>query len=239
MPARPLRAGGKLAWFDPTNPNVPNVNGSARPITPALLEYVLGSYLMGKSSNAALWFGPDVCLPSSADVACSFDGWLYDQLNYYQLFAKVGRALGAASRLPGGVGWVRNYTDATILVNNEAARGRTATAHVAAGLRFINGTALGGRTVSLLPTTALVLLSGPSASSIKSDDAVVSPPPLPPTWGYNYDRSAPLVGVSRCQTVRPARTSMLPAFETDSASCRTWLICWPPHRAQRLPWTRD
>ena len=199
-PCQRYVAGRGKAACRSTNPNVPNVNGSARPITPALLEYE-GPYPMGKSRTPRSGSGQTYA-PSSADVSCSFDGWLYDQLNYYQLFAKVGRALSAASRPLAA--WAGSGTTRTQPSWSITSSTRPDRRHTTAGLRFINGTALGGRTVSLPSQPLSFFCQGPMPVPSDDNNSVLT---LPSTWGLNYDRSAPSPGCRGRQTVR-ARPSV-------------------------------
>lgn len=106
-------------------------------ITPAVLDYIIGSWLIGNLGLSALFLGPNECT-----AACFFPSLRGNMPNYSQFFAAVGSptsppvgptgaertrlnptlaeaTIATTGLSPAGCEWVwsRNYTKAVIYVN--------------------------------------------------------------------------------------------------------------------------
>ena len=116
---------------------------AAAAITPAVLDYIIGSWMVGNEGLSAVFLAPNDC-----PRPCKFDTWKGNMLNYSQFFAPIGYPLGPATR--GHLGcagvWSRNYSGAVVYVNPQpvldsqhARSGSSADAcavHLEAGWRY-------------------------------------------------------------------------------------------------------
>ena len=137
----------------------------------AVLDYIIGSWMLGNEGLSSVFLGPNDCaapyLEPNGD--CVFPGWKGNMQNYSQFSAPIGTPLGAAEKGGKGAGcgsiWHREYTAAVVFLNPTPANQSCMVELDTSTWQYsrLDGTAVRQATATVDSASAVVLLRAPKA----------------------------------------------------------------------------